>query len=577
MRDGRNDLDSLGQEAGRPVPGEHAKGEPRGPNRRDLLQAGGLLAALPFAGGLGASAIAGLVPTRALAASPGQCVLGVTQEAVNFNPLLYVNTGVETSVEFIVFDALWKLDPTGAFVPNLAAEIPTQENGGISEDGLTWTIKLRPDVKWHDGTPFTAADVAFTLDVLMDPKVTVRSRNGHDHVETYEAVDDHTVRVKLKDSFAPYMVSWQKTSIIPKHILSGTDINIAPFNTNPIGTGPFKFKSRVAGSQIEFEPNPDYHGGAPKLTSLIQKYVPDQQTLYAQFQTGEVDIYDLQGIPPLLYAKAKTLPGCKIELSPMPFVEFIYFNCGKPQFSDKRVRKALYMAVDKKGWIDAVFYGVPLPTLSFLPPNHWAYNKNLVDPGYDPAKAAALLDEAGWKVGADGVREKDGVRLSFTMSTTVGAKAREQAQQLVQQNFKKINVEMTIKNMPASVVWGDYTIKSEFDTLMVGWDALLYPDPDYGDRIRSDAIPAKGGNGSNYVQYENAEIDDLCRKGATTVKQEDRKAIYDRIQEILLDDMPFAPIYAYQQIVGVRDRIGNYKPNAYTPINSWNTVEWTAT
>jgi peptide/nickel transport system substrate-binding protein len=112
---------------------------------------------------------------------------------------------------------------------------------------------------------------------------------------------------------------------------------------------------------------------------------------------------------------------------------------------------------------------------------------------------------------------------------------------------------------------------------MVGWDALLYPDPDYGDRIRSDAIPVKGGNGSNYVQYENAEIDDLCRKGATTVKQEDRKAIYDRIQEILLDDMPFAPIYAYQQIVGVRDRIGNYKPNAYTPINSWNTVEWTAT
>ena len=104
MRDGRNDLDSLKQETGRPAPNEHAKGEPREPNRRDLLQAGGLLAALPFAGGLGASAMAGFAPTRALAASPGQCVLGVTQEAVNFNPLLYVNTGVETSVEFIVFD-----------------------------------------------------------------------------------------------------------------------------------------------------------------------------------------------------------------------------------------------------------------------------------------------------------------------------------------------------------------------------------------------------------------------------------------------------------------------------------------
>jgi peptide/nickel transport system substrate-binding protein len=567
----RTEVDAIGQ-----ARADKEAAAPGAVSRRDLLRAGGMLGlSLPFAGGIGATAL-GTWATPARASVTGQCVLGVTQEAVNFNPLLYVNTGVETSVEFIVFDALWKIDPEGKFIPNLATEIPTRENGGISEDGLTWTIKLRPDVKWHDGKPFTAADVAFTLDVIMDPKVTVRSRNGQDHVASYKAVDDHTIEIKLKDSFAPYMVSWQKTSVIPKHILEGIDINTAPFNTSPVGTGPFKFKDRVAGSQISFEPNPDYHGGAPKLTSLIQKYVPDQQTLYAQFQTGEVDIYDLQGIPPLLYQKAKKLPGCTIELSAMPFVEFIYFNCAKPQFKDKRVRKALYMAVDKKGWIDAVYYGVPVPTLSYLPPNHWAYNKNLVDPGHDPEKAAALLDEAGWKVGSDGVRQKDGVRLAFTMSTTAGNKAREQAEQLVQQNFKKINVEMTIKNMPASVVWGDYTVKSEYDTLMVGWDALLYPDPDYGDRIKSDSIPAKGGSGSNYVQYENPEIDELCAKGVTTVNQAERKKIYDRIQEILLDDMPFAPIFAYQIIVGVKDRIENYKPNPYTSINSWNTVEWAA-
>ena len=342
-------------------------------SRRDVLRAGG--AAGLAIGGLSGAATLGL-PLAARAATPGQCVLGVTQEAVNFNPLLYVNTGVETSVEFIVFDALWKIDPSGAFVPNLAAEIPTQENGGISKDGLTWTIKLRDGVTWHDGAPFTAADVVFTLDTLLNPKVTVRSRNGHDHAEHYEAVDDHTIRIKLKDNYAPYMVSWQKTSIIPKHILSSVaDINTAPFNTNPVGTGPFKFKNRVAGSYIEFEPNAKYHAGSPKLTSLIQKYVPDQQSLYAQFQTGEVDIYDLQGIPPLLYQKAKALPGSKILLSPLPFVEFIYFNCGKPQFQDKRVRKAIYMAIDKKGWIDAVYYGVPLPTLSYLAPNHWAQGR----------------------------------------------------------------------------------------------------------------------------------------------------------------------------------------------------------
>jgi len=544
-------------------------------NRRTLLKAGSAAAlSLPVAGALSTS-LSGLFSSPVMAAGAGNLVLGVTQEAVNFNPLLYVNTGVETSVEFIVFDSLWRLDPKGNFVPNLAEEIPTRENGGISEDGLTWTIKLRKDVKWHDGTPLTAADVIFTLDTLMNDKVTVRSRNGHDRAEKYEAVDDHTIRAKLKEPFAPYMVSWQKTSIIPKHILSAAaDINTAPFNTAPVGTGPFKFKNRVAGSQIEFEANADYHGGKPKLNTLIQKFVPDQQSLFAQFQTGEVDIYDLQGIPPQLMAAAKKLPATKVLPTPIPYVEFIYFNCGKPQFQDKRVRKAIYMAVDRKGWLDAIYYGVGTPTLSYLDPAHWAYNKNLVDPGFDPEKAAALLDEAGWKVGEDGIREKDGVKLSFSMSTTAGNKSREQAQQLVQQNLKKINVEMTIKNMPASVVWGDYTVKSEFDTLMVAWDALLFPDPDYADRIRSNGIPAKGGNGSNYVQYENQEIDELCLKGVSEVNQAERKKIYDRIQEILLDDLPFAPIFAYQLVVGVHDNVAGYEPNPYTASNSWNPEAW---
>jgi peptide/nickel transport system substrate-binding protein len=291
-----------------------------GLSRRDVLLAG--LAVPALAGGAGVSSL--VLSDSARAASPGQCVFGVTQEAVNFNPLLYVNTGVETAVEFIVFDSLWKIDPQGKFIPNLATEIPTVENGGISKDGLTWTIKLRPDVLWHDGEPFTANDVAFTLDVIMNPKVTVRSREGHEHVEHYAAKDNHTIEIKLKESFAPYLVSWQKTSVIPKHILSTVpDINIASFNTNPVGTGPFKFKERVAGSYIAFEPNPKYHGGAPKLTSLVQKYVPDQQTLFAQLQTGEVDVYDIQGIPPLLYQRAKALPGAKVLLNPNPFVEFI--------------------------------------------------------------------------------------------------------------------------------------------------------------------------------------------------------------------------------------------------------------
>src|SRR5579872_4288553 len=180
----------------------------QGLSRRHVLLAGLALPAL--GGGVGVSSL--LLSDPAKAASPGECVVGVTQEAVNFNPLLYVNTGVETCVEFLVFDSLWKIDPGGKFIPNLATEIPSVENGGISKDGLTWTIKLRPDVTWHDGQPFTADDVAFTLDVIMNPKVTVRTREGHEHVEHYAAKDNHTIEITLKESFAPYLVSWQKTS-----------------------------------------------------------------------------------------------------------------------------------------------------------------------------------------------------------------------------------------------------------------------------------------------------------------------------------------------------------------------------
>ena len=555
-------------------------------DRREML-AGASAIAVALAASSGAKAMTldpgagrgipiqdGLVQ-RVASQESGTLVVGYTQEAVNFNPLLYVNTGVETAVEFAVFDSLWKIDEAGKFIPNLATEIPSKENGGVSADGLTWTIKLRQGVKWHDGQPFTAKDVVFTYQTMINPKIAVRGRAGHDRVKELVAVDDHTIKATLGEPFAPYLVVWQKTSIVPAHLLADVpDMNTAAFNTQPVGTGPFKFKTRVAGDRIEFEANPDYHGDGPHLSTMVQKYVPDQQVLFAQFQTGQVQILDLQGLPPELLPRARQLPKKTMLTMSTSFVEFIYFNCGKPQFSDKRVRKALYMAMDRKTLIDKLYYGVPKGTLSYLPSDHWAYNGALKDPGYDPKKAAAMLDEAGWKVGTDGVREKDGVKLSFTISTTAGNKSRERSQQFLQQNLKAINVDMQINNMPASVVWGEYTVQSKFDTLQVAWDPLLYPDPDYSARIMSDQIPAKGGSGANYVQYQNPEIDDLCRRGVAEVDTAKRKEIYAKIQEILLDDVPFAPLFGLPLIMGTDNTVKNYKPNAYVAINAWNCNEW---
>jgi peptide/nickel transport system substrate-binding protein len=192
----------------------------------------------------------------------------------------------------------------------------------------------------------------------------------------------------------------------------------------------------------------------------------------------------------------------------------------------------------------------------------------------DEAEQQYQLDEAGWRKGADGIRAKDGVQLKFTCSTTAGNTARQNTQQLFQQNWKKIGVEMEIKNMPASVVWGEYTIKSQFDTLLVAWEPTVGMDPDYAARCHSKLIPAKHGSGSNYVQYENPELDALLDLGVTQTSQQDRIATYHKIQEILLRDVPFAPQGAVQQGFMRHTAMTGIRMNQYVVDNTWNVQEW---
>lgn len=502
-------------------------------------------------------------------------IVGMTQEPVNFNPLLYVNSGTEEVPEACMFDALWDINHLGEFIPNLAVKVPTLENGGISADGKLWKIELKKGIKWHDGASFSAKDVEFTYQTIINPKVAIRSRSGFDLISDFKIIDDYNVEISLAKPFVPFAWAWQKMHIVPHHILSKVaDINTAVFNMNPVGTGPYILKKRVAGSHMIYKRNSEYHRGQPAIETVVHKFIPDQTVAYTQFKTGEIDVFGLHGIPPERFEEAKTLLNRDSLKTPQPWVEFIYFNCGKPQFKEKIVRQALYLACDKEKWINDVQYGLPPRTLSYLHPSHWAYNKNLKDPGYNLKKAAQMLDGAGWKVGSDGIRQKNGVKLKFTMSTTAGAKAREQAEAMVQANWKKIGVVMEIKNMPASVVWGEYTTKSQFDTLMVGWEPTVGMDPDYTARCHSKQIPVKHGVGSNYVQYENLELDKLLEEGVLISDIEKRKAVYARIQEILHEDVPFAPIFAYVFIYGKKSSLKGYKVNPYVTDVTWNIQDW---
>ncbi len=515
---------------------------------------------------------------KALAAAPdkptGQVVVGFSQEPTVFNPhLLHIE--VDEGVHFAVFDPLFNVDSEGAFTPALAVEVPTVENGGISEDGLNWKVKLRDGVKWHDGQPFTAEDVKFTLELLVDPDFRSWRRTGHEHVRNLTVVSPTEITWQMDKAFAPYISILASTFIVPKHAFADVaDKNDAPFNNAPIGTGAFKWQNRVAGDHIEVVANPDYFGDGPYLERVIYKYIPDLNVMYTQFKTGDIDVTGLQWITPDHYEEAKALEGKVVNVVPTSTVESFSLNMERPQFKDLAVRQALYYAIDKQAIIDALYYGLPTPTESYMPQQSFYYNADLPKHEYNLDKAKKLLDDAGWAPGADGIREKDGVRLSFSNSTTAGNHIREQVQQYMQQSFKELGIDMTISNLPPAVMWGDYWMMSKFDSVVVGINFLTGPDPDTSDYMMSTSSGAKGGAGQNTWQYDSPEVDRLLTEGGTLFVPEKRREVYLKLQEVVRADLPLLPLFQYAVVRGTKAGMEGVMPNINNRVDTWNIGTW---
>lgn len=543
-------------------------------NRRQALT---MMGAAGAVGLMGPMAIGRDRAFAANADASGQLVLAFSQEPTVFNPLM-PHIEVDEGVYYAVFDPLFDFDADGEFFPILAAEVPTVANGGISKDGLNWRLKLKEGVTWHDGTPFTAEDVKFSLELPMDPDFRSFRSTGYRFMTNITVVSDTELTWEMSEPFAPMAAILASTYIIPKHAFDGVeDKNTAPFSNAPIGTGPFKFKNRMAGDHIELEANAEYHMDGPFLTTLIIKYVPDLNVMYTQFKSGDIDVIGLQYISPDHLAEAETLSGKVVTVAGTATFESIGLNMTRPQFQELAVRQALYAALDKTSIIDALYYGVPTPTETYMPQQSYYYNPDLPKHEFNLDKARALLDGAGWVLGADGIREKDGVKLAFSNSTTAGNHLREQAQQFIQQTFAEIGVEMTIKNLPPAVMWGDYWMNSEFDSVVVGLNTLAGADPDTSDYFMSTMSPTLGGAGQNTFAYQNPKVDELLIKGAASFAPEERKVIYKELQEVIRADLPFLPVFQYAVIKGWKDDVTGPAPNVNNRIDTWNVRDWKRT
>ncbi len=488
----------------------------------------------------------------------------------------------------------WNFDDNQDFVLEMAAEVPTMENGGISEDGLIITIPLNEDAMWSDGTPVTADDYVFTYEMIMADGNTVQTRYPFDtYVVSVTALDDHTVQVVMNEPYVAWSIGLN-AEFLPKHILEpifeaeGT-IDNADWNRYPVpNNGPFLLKEWEAASHLIFEANDNYWRGRPVLDQINIRVVPDDEAQMAAIKTGDTDlgVYMTAADKPEIDA----LENVDLVAVASGWVESWFFNLideelaasnnldpGHVALQDVRVRKAIVMAVDRQQIIDELFYG-----LYKIPAVFWwdsIWEDTSIEPWpYDPTQAEALLDEAGWvDSNGDGTRDKDGVELVIRYSTTAGNELREATQVVVQQMLAEVGVGVEILNYSYDTIWNGYgdegPVASGFYDIAewstYSWD---FPDPNTGDWLCDEIPSAENEVGGNWQGVCIPELDELFALQAVTVDREERVQIFYEIERIMHEEIFWIGMRTDPDFWAVNNRLQNAILGGVDPF--WNVYEW---
>ena len=462
-----------------------------------------------------------------------------------------------------VFNGLVRYDK------DLKLEGVLAESWEVSPDGKRITFRLRRNVKWQDGAPFTSSDVMFTYQRMIDPKTPTAYGDAFKQVKRASAPDPFTFVAEYARPFAPALESWGM-DILPKHLLEKyPDISKSPLNKKPVGTGPYRFVEWRAGEKVVFDANPDYFEGKPYITRVITRVIPDQATMFLELKSGGLDTMDLT---PPQYARQTETAGFKKSFNRYKYTAsgytYLGFRLSHPFFRDKRVRQAIAYASDKKALIDGVLLGLGQEATGPYKPGTWACNPNVVKYPHDPARAKALLAEAGWKEkDKDGVLRKDGQTFEFTVLTNAGNEARAKTAAILQQNLAEVGIRMQIRTVEWAAFINQFIDKRDFEAVILGWS--ISPDPDQYVIWHSSMT---GPKELNFVGFADPEVDKLLEEGRSTFDLEKRKKAYFRIQEILAEEQPYVFLFVPDALPVVQSRFHGIQP-ALAGI-SYNFNKW---
>ena len=496
----------------------------------------------------------------------GIYIEGVAGNPRYINPLLSTYNDVDRDLAALLFNGLTSADERGQIQLDLA------DKWEISKDNLSYTFHLRQDVRWHDGTPFTADDVVFTIDVLRAPGF----QGPPGLAELWrtvkvERVAPYIVRFTLAEPFAPFL-SYTTIGLLPAHLLKDVparQLPDHPFNLHPIGTGPFKVHE-VTLQYALLLANTDYYGGRPYLDKIGFVFYPDYPTVLAAYHRGE--IHGISRVPPEYLSEALAEDNLKLYFAPLSGYALVFLNLERPIFQEREVRQALLWAIDRQKIIDQILEGRALVANGPVMPLTWAHEVDVPQYTYDPAKAEILLEEAGWSdEDGDGVREKGELRLQFALLTNDDATRIKIINELTRQ-WAEVGVRAVPQTAGVAGVVRDFLAPRNYDAILYEWQRLpADPDP-YPQWHSTQNL----GMGQNFTGYSNERADLIMEEARQTTDSERRGALYRELQRILAEDVPalplYHPVYSYAIDERVREvRVGPMQdgPDRFRTVALW--------